>query len=337
MIRHLLSRYTHKLHALPVLVLMPHSRCNCRCVMCDIWKANHNKQEISAETLAQHVEAFRRLGVKHVALSGGEALMHSNLWAFCDELKKLGVKLSLLSTGITLKQNAEKVAAYFDDVVVSIDGSEEVHNTIRNLPVAYGKLKEGIAALRSIDSKFRITGRCVLQRLNFRDFPNIVQAALDLKLDQISFLAADVSTSAFNRDEPWASDKIVQIELNHDEVAELEIILSNSFETFSTLYENKFIAERPSRMMGLAKYYKALLNEGDFPAKRCNAPWVSAVIESDGEVRPCFFHASYGNIYRQNFQEIVNSPAAISFRKSLDMRTDPVCERCVCSLYRPAF
>ena len=37
-----LTLTTHRIHTLPVVALMPHSRCNCRCVMCDIWKANRN-------------------------------------------------------------------------------------------------------------------------------------------------------------------------------------------------------------------------------------------------------------------------------------------------------
>src|SRR5580658_8413997 len=28
----------HVIRELPVLVILPHSRCNCRCVMCDIWQ-----------------------------------------------------------------------------------------------------------------------------------------------------------------------------------------------------------------------------------------------------------------------------------------------------------
>src|SRR5262249_14526389 len=87
------SRITGCLNALPVLVLMPHSRCNCKCLMCDIWKANQNKREISAEDLAGHLDAFRRLGVKWVLLSGGEPLMHSNLWSFCRSLKRLDVRI----------------------------------------------------------------------------------------------------------------------------------------------------------------------------------------------------------------------------------------------------
>ena len=28
----------HVIRELPILVILPHSRCNCRCVMCDIWR-----------------------------------------------------------------------------------------------------------------------------------------------------------------------------------------------------------------------------------------------------------------------------------------------------------
>src|SRR6187549_943351 len=134
MVKALLTQVTDKIHTLPVLVLMPHSRCNCRCVMCDIWKANQNKQEITVEQLQPHIESFRRLGVKYVALSGGEALMHSNLWLFCDQLKSIGVKISLLSTGVTLKAHAENVLKHVDEVIVSLDGNLEIHNRIRNIP-----------------------------------------------------------------------------------------------------------------------------------------------------------------------------------------------------------
>src|SRR5882762_3003420 len=107
MLQRLATKITHRIYEMPVLVLMPHSRCNCRCVMCDIWKANSEKREISREELAKHISVFQQLGVKRVALSGGEALMHSDLWRLCEQLKSIGTKISLLSTGLTLKANAE--------------------------------------------------------------------------------------------------------------------------------------------------------------------------------------------------------------------------------------
>jgi len=333
MLQRIATKVTHRIHEIPVLVLMPHSRCNCRCVMCDIWKANSDKKEISTEALATHLNAFKKLGVKRVALSGGEALMHSNLWKFCEQLNSIGAKISLLSTGLTLRAHASNIVVHCDDLIVSLDGSRDIHNRIRNIPGAYEKLAEGIEAIKKINPSFRITGRTVLQKMNFRDFENLVESAKTLGLDQISFLAADVSTSAFNRESPWDNQHVSEVALTKEEVIEFKKILTQSLSKFKILFESKFIAESPSKLMGLAAYYGALLGEGKFPERKCNAPWVSSVIESDGQVRPCFFHPSYGNIFDNDFAAVINSPKAIDFRKHLKINKDPVCQKCVCSLH----
>src|SRR5437868_15354363 len=70
------------LESMPILILSPHSRCNCRCVMCDIWKVTDSR-EISAEDLERHGASIERLGVEWVVLSGGEPLMHSDLFRLC--------------------------------------------------------------------------------------------------------------------------------------------------------------------------------------------------------------------------------------------------------------
>ena len=333
MFKRILSSVTNRIYELPVLVLMPHSRCNCRCVMCDIWKANQEKHEISIELLRQHANDFKKLGVARVALSGGEALMHSNLWAFCEELRSIGIKISLLSTGITLEHHAKEIVKYCDDVIVSLDGSRDTHNEIRNIPMAFEKLENGVRAIKSIQSSFRVTGRTVLQKRNFRVFQEIVTAARDMGLNQISFLAADVSSMAFNRAQPWETSKVSEIALSIPEVNEFETILKRSHKELATEYDSQFIAESSIKLLGLVQYYRALHGVGMFPSKACNAPWVSAVIESTGEVLPCFFHKSYGNINVRSFSEIINSAEAISFRKSLDVQTNPTCQRCVCSLH----
>ena len=333
MIKGLLTRATDKIYSLPVMVLMPHSRCNCRCVMCDIWKANDQKKEITTDTLALHVQSFKKLGVKHIALSGGEALMHSNLWRFCELLKSIPVKISLLSTGITLKAHAREVVKYMNEVIVSLDGPPRIHNQIRNLPSAFEKLRDGVRAVKAIDPKFRVTGRSVLQKLNYKYLLEIISTAEAIGLDQISFLTADVSTTAFNHNEPWTDAKVVQIALNSEDVQRFETIVEESFERFSKLYKARYIAENPTRMRQLVQYYRAIVNEAAFPHRKCNAPWVSAVVEADGDVRPCFFHKSYGNLLGRSLPEILNSSEAISFRKNLKVDRDPICERCVCSLH----
>lgn len=323
---------THRIYNLPVIVMMPHSRCNCRCVMCDIWKANHDKKELSVETLSKHVDTFKSLGVREIVFSGGEALMHSNLWNFCALLKNARIKLTLLSTGLLLERNAEAIVENFGGVIVSVDGSAEIHDNIRRIPDGYRKISSGIKKLKELKADFPVTARCVLQRYNFFDFDNIVRSAKEIGLDQISFLAADVSSAAFNREVQWEGDRIAEVALSWEETEQFSQVIENSFKTLKDLYDSKFIAESPAKMRKLVQYYKAINGSGEFPTAVCNAPWVSAVIESDGNMMPCFFHKPYGNIYDQNFLSILNSKEAIDFRRTLDMSKDEHCKKCVCSL-----
>ena len=56
--------------------------------MCDIWKANTEKREIAVDGRRRHLDAIRELHVQRVMLTGGEPLLHRNLWAFCERLRR---------------------------------------------------------------------------------------------------------------------------------------------------------------------------------------------------------------------------------------------------------
>jgi len=174
--------------------------------------------------------------------------------------------------------------------------------------------------------------RCVVQKANFKDLPNIVDAAKDIGLDQISFLNADVSTDAFNRPNLWEDDKVKEVRLSRDEVDQFKEVIENLINTHSQDFKIGFIAESPEKLRRFYNYYAAFHGLCNFPTVTCNAPWVSAVIEADGSVRPCFFHAKIGNIRDSTLTESLNSSRSISFRKNLDTSTNPICKKCVCSL-----
>jgi Fe-coproporphyrin III synthase len=327
-----LNALTHRLRRVPVIALMPHSRCNCRCIMCDIWKANRNGTSISEKDLSGLLGDFRALGVESVLLTGGEPLMHPNLWALCAALHELPARITLLSTGLLLERHAPEIIRHADEVIVSLDGSRKVHDRIRGIPDVYQKLADGVAALRRRSPRFPVSARCVVQRLNFPDLPNIITAAHELGLDSISFLAADVSSSAFNRPEGWADERVGEVCLTAEEAESFAAVIESTIVDHAADFVSGFVVETPAKMRALAQYYRAANGNGPFPQVTCNAPWVSGVIESDGTVRPCFFHRSLGNIREGGIAEILNSPDAIAFRRGLDMRRDPVCTRCVCTL-----
>lgn len=324
--------YTHKISALPVVILMPHSACNCRCVMCDIWKDNKNLKQLTEQDIDGLLSSLKKLGTKVVVMSGGEALLNQNFFSLCRILKKQNIHITLLSTGLLLKKHAQNIIELVDDVIISLDGDEPTHDSIRNIPGCYQLMKEGIQAIRIISPSYRITGRTVIHRLNYRVWPQIIQSAKELQLDRISFLPADVSSTAFNREIKWDAPRQQEVMLPKDELASLQQILAQLLVTNQRDFENGFIAEPPAKLNKIYQYYAALHGLNDFPGKKCNAPWVSAVVEADGSVRPCFFHNSIGNIRSDSIETLLNNPSSIAFRKFLDMEKDGVCKKCVCYL-----
>lgn len=333
---HTFKRYrtlqTDKISALPIVILMPHSACNCRCVMCDIWKDNKNLKQLTENDIAGLMSSLKKFGTKQVLMSGGEALLNPNFFRFCQMLQKENIRITLLSTGLTLGKHAQQLVQHVNDIIISLDGDELLHDKIRNIPGAFAKLRSGIEMIRSADPAFRVTARTVVHRLNFRYWPNIIDAAMNIGIDQISFLPADVSSQAFNREITWNADRQQEVALHEHELPELQSVLDKLFTDYKDAFEERFIAESPGKLQKIHSYYAAIHGLNAFPYKKCNAPWVSTVIEADGTVRPCFFHEALGNIRANSLEEILNGEKAMNFRKKLDMDANDTCIKCVCYL-----
>jgi MoaA/NifB/PqqE/SkfB family radical SAM enzyme len=326
------SLKTHRISALPIVILMPHSACNCRCLMCDIWKDNKNLRQLTEEDVRELLHSLDALGTQQVVMSGGEALLNDHFFQLCALLKQQDIHITLLSTGLLLKHHAENILQWVDDVIVSLDGDEEVHDHIRNTPGAFRKLREGVATLKGLRPDYPITARTVIHRSNFMIWPEIVAAAKDMGLDRISFLPADTTSHAFNRQQSWEMERQLDVLPAADELPLLQEILDSMIRDHYEYFLHGFIAESPLKLQLIHTYYGAAYGHNPYPAKKCNAPWVSAVVEADGTVRPCFFHDAVGNIHDEGLANIINGDKAYRFRKGLDIDCNSTCQKCVCYL-----
>jgi MoaA/NifB/PqqE/SkfB family radical SAM enzyme len=326
---HTFQRYrtlqTDQILALPVVILMPHSACNCRCVMCDIWKGNASLKQLTEKDVEELLVSLKKLGTQQVVMSGGEALLNPRFFGFCEILRRQNIGITLLSTGLTIKKNAALLLQNVNEIIVSLDGDEATHNYIRNIPEAFQKLKEGVQFLKMQQPAYKISGRSVIHRINFRQWPAIIESAKNMGLDRISFLPADVSSHAFNREVLWSDQRRHEILPDKEELPELEKIIERIIGQYGPEIRSGFIAENPVKLRKIHQYYSAFYGLNIFPYKKCNAPWVSTVVEADGTVRPCFFHAPFGNIREQSLESILNSRQALAFRKNLDISTDTTC------------
>jgi MoaA/NifB/PqqE/SkfB family radical SAM enzyme len=197
---------------------------------------------------------------------------------------------------------------------------------------AFDVIARGVAAVRKQNPDIEIACRSTVQKANHRHLRATVAAAKMLRFDSISFLAADLTSEAFNRPLVWPGERQSEIALTAQEAVELEneveMLIVEHFQDI----RSKYIVESADKLRRIPRRFREHLGELAPQAPICNAPWVSAVIEVDGSVRPCFFHRPVGSVKSSTLEEVVNGETAKLFRQSLDVSENPTCRRCVCSL-----
>lgn len=322
---------TNQIRSLPILILNVHENCNCRCIMCDIWKRPAGK-EVKLDQVRKYQEDLITLNVQQIILTGGEPLLHSHFGELCNLLHECSSRITLLSTGLLLKKRAQIVADHVDEIIISLDGPEETHDRIRHIPRAFQLIREGILTVRDLRPDIAIHVRSTVQSGNFALLRQTVAAAKYLNCTSISFLAVDTTSQAFNRDLIWPEEFQQDIGLTSSQISVLEkeielLIMHNARDL-----QSRYIVESPEKLRHIARYFRSRLGELPTTAPFCNAPWVSAVLEVDGSLRPCFFHRVIAETRKQSLIEALNSSAAIHFRQTLNVAEDRTCQNCVCSL-----
>ena len=301
---------------LPILVLDVASRCNCRCIMCDIWKRD------STRYLGE-LPDLDNLDVEWVVLTGGEPLMHPNLFELCENLRARGIRVTLLTTGLLVERFAAEIARHIDDMIISLDGPPRVHDKIRGVAGAFDKIASGIDGVRIHRDTLPISARSTVQPLNCAYLRETAAAACDLGCKSISFLAIDTHSAAFDHS---PNTNLTHLRFTQADIAELAREVDRVIASGEC---GRFILETPDKLRRIV----ALAQDQPY-APRCNAPWVSAVVDSTGDVRPCFFHPPIGRVGPgATLHQVLNSSEAIRFRESLDIAANPICRRCVCSLH----
>jgi MoaA/NifB/PqqE/SkfB family radical SAM enzyme len=234
--------------------------------------------------------------------------MHSNLFELADRLRGRGIRVTILSTGLLFERFASEIAEHIDDVIVSLDGPPEIHDRIRRIAGGFERIREGVRAIHAHRPLLPIGARCTVQEANHAALIDTVHAAKQIGLSSISFLAADVTSTAFNRSQPWSAARQAGIALTLDEIVVLE-------QQIQTLTADSFVIDRPGHLHRIVRHFRAHLGLQTFEAPRCNAPWVSAVMGIDGSVRPCFFHPPVGSTAGQPLDDVLNASPAHEFAR----------------------
>ncbi len=276
-------------------------RCTSQCAGCAFREAEPG--ELAAHRWVDLAREAKAQGFRQVVVTGGEPLAHPEIATILAGIAQ-SLPIALMTNGLALRKHAPLVRAHVAEVYVSWDAAtEQTYEQIRGVR-GLSAVREGVAAV----SGRTIHARTTIWEHNVAELDAIRVAAEAAGCTEMSVLAADTSSDGFG-----ARGLERGRGPRRDQLPALAAFLGR---------EDPFV-----RMSAEAKARVLTLAAGSPTPPRCAAPWTSGVVDSVGNWRHCFFLASSRDVDDGLRAAMAGARAE---RRQIDVRTNPVCAKCVC-------
>jgi heme d1 biosynthesis radical SAM protein NirJ len=172
----------------PVVIWNLIRRCNLTCKHCYSISADKDfPNELSTETIFETMHDLREFGVPVLILSGGEPLLHPDIFKISAYAKKLGFYVGLSTNGTLIDEsNIHKIAAAnYNYVGISIDGMRETHDLFRRKQGSFDAAMNGIRMCR--DHGIKVGLRFTMTQDNATELPDLLQLMDDEEVDKFYF------------------------------------------------------------------------------------------------------------------------------------------------------
>ncbi len=326
--------------------------CNCNCKMCGQPKVGDKGIPDSFFRDHLNTDQWKDL-IDQVAgykpnfyLWGGEPLIYKGIWDIVEHAKSRGLTVQMNTNAQFLQRSAEQIVSLgMDDLIISIDGPEKVHDEIRGVPGLYQQIKAGIQKVQELKKQQKkrhpvIRIRGVINPDYYDHLHDLINITRDLEGDTLSFnhfwftsnekgqlyekvMQKCLGTKATS----WKGFVYEPNGLALDELRKELIKLKNNNADFPITVSPGIYDE------GLEKYYYDL--DETFGAKTCYTIYFKTYLMPNGDVTPCPDFPDYiaGNVREERFADIWNGERYRNFRRHLkEHKLLPICARC-CDLH----
>ncbi|WP_346898991.1 radical SAM protein [uncultured Roseibium sp.] len=172
-------------------------RCNIECPYCygsfngGSYKSDFSRaDDIPLNTLVAAAEDIASLGFEYVHINGGEPLLRSDIVEFLSELRRIGLKVWLLTNGTTQLSKLSNIIKnnLVDLLAISIDAKDaETINLQRERGESVIKNTTRIVHFRNeYRSKVKLGAYCVATKLNLGKIPDLVDYLIELGFDYLN-------------------------------------------------------------------------------------------------------------------------------------------------------
>jgi heme d1 biosynthesis radical SAM protein NirJ len=169
----------------PVVIWNLIRRCNLACKHCYSISADHDfPGELSTREIFIVMDDLKKFGVPALILSGGEPLLHPDIFEISKHAKKTGFYLGLSTNGTLIsKHNIDEITAVgYDYVGISIDGIGATHDQFRHKQGAFTAAMNGIELCRQYGLKVGL--RFTATRDNAHELSGLLQLMEEKGIDK---------------------------------------------------------------------------------------------------------------------------------------------------------
>ena len=172
----------------PVVIWNLIRRCNLTCKHCYSVSADKNfPGELSTEMIKKSMDDLEQFNVPVLILSGGEPMLHPDIFEISDYAKELGFYVGLSTNGTLIDEtNIQKIKdAEYNYVGISIDGMRETHDKFRCKEGAFDEAMNGIRLCK--ENGIKVGLRFTMTQDNATELPDLLQLMEDNDIDKFYF------------------------------------------------------------------------------------------------------------------------------------------------------
>jgi len=169
----------------PVVIWNLIRRCNLTCKHCYATSADIDfPGELDTKQVFAVMDDLKSFGVSVLILSGGEPLLHPDIFEISRRAKDMGFYVGLSSNGTLITEdNIDAIDAIgYDYVGVSLDGMRATHDCFRRKQGAFDESMRGIRLCQDIGIKVGL--RFTLTQDNALELPELLQLMKDEEIDK---------------------------------------------------------------------------------------------------------------------------------------------------------
>jgi len=327
-------------------------RCNLRCKMCGQW----GESGVTKKSLELREQSLKEIGIEewmriiedissfkpNITLFGGEPLLYRYTTDLIKELKRKNFHVLMITNGSMLKNFAKELVDYrIDEINLSLDGDEKLHDEIRGLPGLFNRIREGILEVQKLKKKYKkkkplINLQCTITKWNYKHLEKLIEVVNALKVNSLTFhnlifLSNEIyekQERSFQNDFGCGSFEWKGFIFSPDIDVEILIKKINEIKKMRKSFPVDFYPAFNENE--IRQYYNNYYFRSKSYSDYCLSPWIVAYIFPDGSVKPCLnLDYVFGNVKEENFISIWNNEKAIKFRQRLkEIKHYPACPRC---------